>query len=81
VRAWVVLKKVLGAWAGDVAKDSRCARAGQRWGTGKAELTGGSHGGARERERARGATTRCLAKRAREVERKEGREGEGNWRR
>jgi hypothetical protein len=36
----------------------------------------------RERESGRaGATTRCLAKRAREAEREEGREGGGNWRR
>jgi hypothetical protein len=35
-----------------------------------------------ERESGRaGATTRCLAKRAREAEREEGREGGGNWRR
>jgi hypothetical protein len=54
----VVLKKELGAWAGDVAEDSsdmrECARAGPRWGEGKAELTGGAQGTARERASARG---------------------------
>jgi hypothetical protein len=51
-------KKGLGAWAGDVAEDSsdvrECARAGPRWGAGKAKLTGEAHGAARERASARG---------------------------
>jgi hypothetical protein len=39
------LKRSWGAWVGDVAEDSgdarECARAGPRWGAGKAELIGG----------------------------------------
>jgi hypothetical protein len=58
VRAWVMLKKGLGVWAGDVAEDSGdvrdCARAGPRRGARKAELTGEAHGAARERASARG---------------------------
>jgi hypothetical protein len=82
VRARAVLKKELGAWAGDMVEDSgdvrECARAGPQRGTGKAELTGGAHGAERERASTWGATTRRLAKWARETEREEGRAGEGN---
>jgi hypothetical protein len=58
VRARAVLKKELGAWAGDVAGDlGGRARVRACWSmadTGKAELTGRSHGTARERASARG---------------------------
>jgi hypothetical protein len=58
VRARAVLKKELGAWAGDVARDLGVhARVRACWSTtdaGKAELTGRSHGATRERERASG---------------------------
>jgi hypothetical protein len=51
-------QKELGAWAGDVAKESgERARVRARWstaGAGKAELIGRSHGAARERAGARG---------------------------
>jgi hypothetical protein len=51
-------QKELGAWAGDVAEDpGERERVRTRWSTadtGKAELTGGSHGAARERASARG---------------------------
>ena len=56
MRAWAVLKKELGAWAGNVAEDSgdvrECARAGPRRGVGKVELIGAPTT-QRERERAR----------------------------
>jgi hypothetical protein len=50
-------------------------------GQGRAELTGRVHGAERERKGAHGATTKCLATRAREAEREEGRGGGNNWRR
>jgi hypothetical protein len=79
-----VLKKELVVWAGDVAEDSNdvreCARAGPRRARGRRSSQEGPTT-QRERKRARGATVRCLAMRARKAEREEGRTGEGNQRR
>jgi hypothetical protein len=61
VRARAVLKKELGAWAGYVAEDLgvpvRVRACWSTMGAGKAELTGRSHGAARERESGRAGVT------------------------
>jgi hypothetical protein len=71
-------QKGAGAWAQRRGRGSRRrARVRARWstaGTGRAELTGEAHDA--ERERAREATARRLAERAREAEREEGRTSE-----
>jgi hypothetical protein len=62
------------AWADVVAEDSGDVRA--RWstaGAGRAKLTGDVYNAMRERERARGATARRLAKWDSKAEREEGR--------
>jgi hypothetical protein len=70
------------SWLGISACVHECARVGPRRGAGKAELTGRSHGAARERESGRTGVT---ARRADEAgpRGREGKErtGEGNWRR
>jgi hypothetical protein len=50
-------------------------------GAGRVKLTGRVHDAERERKRAHGATTQCLAVWPREVEREEERGGGNNWRR
>jgi hypothetical protein len=67
--------------AGGVAGDLGVrAHAGPRQDAGKAELTGGSHGAAKENRRARETVRRAdeVGPRGREGEE---RVGEGNWRR
>jgi hypothetical protein len=64
-------------WLGISACVRECVRVGTRWGAGKAELTGQSHGAARGSGRAEG-TARCADEAGPQGRDRKGRASEGN---